>query len=244
MIATLTALLFAHVLADFALQTDWINANKSRPLVMLLHGVIVWLTAHAALGTPYDPILTGLAVAHVAIDATKILAARQYNRFRGFSAFMADQGTHGLTLLAAAYIAPTLWQDGAWAHHPGLLPLYALLTGFILSITAGQYAVGLLMRPHSQRIRNNGLRDGGRLIGVLERGLIYLLILANLPLGVGFLITAKSILRYGTATRDQRTAEYVIIGTLASFSWAIAVALGTQLWLSALPPLEIATQAH
>ncbi|WP_272004442.1 DUF3307 domain-containing protein [Roseovarius sp. ZX-A-9] len=244
MIETLAALLFAHVLADFALQTDWINANKSRPSVMLLHGAIVWITAHAALGLPYDPVLTALAVAHVIIDTAKLQAARRFTGFRGFSAFMADQGAHLVTLLVAAYLAPALWHSGAWAELSVFLPLYALLTGLILCVTAGQYAVGLLMQPHSQRIRNNGLRDGGRLIGVLERGLIYLLILSGLPIGVGFLITAKSILRYGTATRDQRTAEYVIIGTLASFGWAIAVALGTQLLLSHLPPLEIATQAH
>ena len=96
------------------------------------------------------------------------------------------------------------------------------------------------MRPHSMRLRNVGLRDGGRQIGLLERGLIFLLVLANQPIGIGFLIAAKSILRYGTANRDQRSAEYVIIGTLASFGWAIAVALATQSLLSALPPLEIA----
>ena len=244
MIATLTALLFAHVMADFALQTDWINANKARLPALALHGAIVWITAHAALGLPFDPVLTALALAHVIIDIAKMQAAQRLSGFCGFSAFIVDQGAHLLTLLAAGFVAPSLWQGGAWADVPGLLPLYALLAGLILSVTAGQYAVGLLMRPHSQRIRNNGLRDGGRLIGILERGLIYLLILAGLPIGVGFLITAKSILRYGTATRDQRTAEYVIIGTLASFSWAIALALGTQLMLSVLPPLEIAAQTH
>lgn len=96
-----------------------------------------------------------------------------------------------------------------------------------------------MMSPHTKRIRNNGLQDGGRQIGLLERGLIFLFILANLPLGVGFLIGAKSILRFGTASRDQRTAEYVIIGTLASFGWAIVAALATQAALGHLPPLEI-----
>ena len=93
------------------------------------------------------------------------------------------------------------------------------------------------------RIRNNGLRDGGRQIGLLERGLIFLFILTNLPVAVGFLIAAKSVLRFGTASRDQRTAEYVIIGTLASFGWAILAALATQAALDHLPPLEIAAPA-
>jgi hypothetical protein len=96
------------------------------------------------------------------------------------------------------------------------------------------------MRPHGNRIRQGGLRDGGRQIGLLERGLIFALILLGQPLGVGFLIAAKSILRFGTATRDQRTAEYVIIGTLASFGWAILTAEATRRALDLLPPLEIA----
>ena len=235
MIATLTALLFAHVLADFVLQTDWINANKSKPHVMLLHGAIVWITAHAALGQIYDRALALLTLAHLAIDAVKT-----WGRFRSLSAFVIDQLAHIATLLCVAAFAPLLWDTGLWADAPVLLPLMALLSGLILSVTAGQYAVGLLMQPHSMRMRNNGLRDGGRLIGLLERGLIFVLIVAGQPIGVGFLIAAKSILRYGTATRDQRSAEYVIIGTLASFGWAIAVALGTQILLSALPALEIA----
>jgi hypothetical protein len=59
-------------------------------------------------------------------------------------------------------------------------------------------------------------------------------------LGVGFLVAAKSILRFGTATRDQRTAEYVIIGTLASFGWAILASYATLALINLLPPLEIA----
>jgi hypothetical protein len=36
MIETFTALLFAHALADFVLQTDWMHRNKSKIGVMAL----------------------------------------------------------------------------------------------------------------------------------------------------------------------------------------------------------------
>lgn len=234
MIETFTALLLAHVLADFTLQTNWINANKSRPHVLVLHGAIVWITAHLALGQIYDATLALLTAAHLLIDAIKT-----YGGFRKLGAFLLDQAAHLATLLAAASYAPTLWSTGAWAAYDPLLPLMALAAGAITALTAGRHAVALLMQPHTQRIRNAGLRDGGRQIGLLERGLIYLMMLAGQPLGVGFLIAAKSVLRFGTAMRDQRLAEYVIIGTLASFGWAIATALATQALLGALPPLEI-----
>ncbi len=238
MIETFTALLLAHVVADFVLQTAWINAQKRRAPVMLLHGALVLLCAQVATGQWASPWLLALAAAHVVIDAVKIWGG--FHHFRGF---VVDQVAHLLTIAAVAVLAPGLWATGIWAAQPALLPLMALAAGLIVTLTAGQYAVALLMRPHGNRIRNNGLRDGGRQIGLLERGLIFVLILLNQSLGVGFLIAAKSILRFGTATRDQRTAEYVIIGTLASFGWAIVTAEATQTLLRILPPLEITAMA-
>lgn len=234
MIETFTALLLAHAAADFLLQTGWMVRNKRHPGVLLLHAALVLGTAQLALGQLTAPELLALAAAHIAIDA-----AKTYGGFRSLTAFLVDQAAHLATLFALAAYAPTLWANGAWAALPWLLPLMALAAGLIVTLIAGQHAVAILMRPHSMRIRNTGLRDGGRQIGLLERGLIYVFILTSHPIGVGFLIGAKSILRFDTASRDQRSAEYVIIGTLASFGWAILVALGVQQLLTALPALEI-----
>ena len=234
MIETFTALLLAHVMADFVLQTDWINARKQRASIMLLHGALVLLCAQVTTGQWASLWLVGLTAMHVIIDAVKIRGG--FHHFRGF---VVDQALHLVTIIGVAIAAPDLWITGSWQEYPELLPLMALLSGIVITLTAGQYAVALLMRPHGMRVRNNGLREGGRQIGLLERGLILVLILMNQSLGVGFLIAAKSILRFGTATRDQRTAEYVIIGTLASFGWAILTAEATAMLLAHLPPLEI-----
>ena len=95
------------------------------------------------------------------------------------------------------------------------------------------------MAPYTGSVLTEGLQDGGRLIGLLERGLIYLLLLAGQHAAIGFLIAAKSVMRFETASKEQKAAEYVIIGTLASFGWAIAVTLAVLALLGALPPLEI-----
>lgn len=234
-LATFTALLLAHVLADFVLQTGAMVRHKRHPGMLLLHGVIVLLTAQATTGQIAAPDLLVLAAAHVGIDAVKT-----YGGFDRIGGFLADQGAHMLTLVAVSLHAPGLWASGIHAGQDWLLPAMALTSGTIVATIAGQYAVGILMRPHGARVRNNGLRDGGRLIGILERGLIFALIGLGQPLGVGFLVAAKSILRFGTATRDQRTAEYVIIGTLASFGWALLASYGTLGLIHLLPPLEIA----
>ena len=67
----------------------------------------------------------------------------------------------------------------------------------------------------------------------------FLLIMGGQISAIGFLVAAKSILRFGTVSNDRQATEYVIIGTLASFAWAIAATLATQALLAALPGLEI-----
>ena len=131
---------------------------------------------------------------------------------------------------------------GLWATLPALpdtlIAMMALLTGAIIATRAGGFAVGLLMAPMAEQIDANGLPSGGKLIGLLERGLIYVMILAGQPAGIGFLIAAKSVLRF-EATSDEKKAEYVIIGTLASFGWAMITAYTTLWALAALRPLAI-----
>jgi len=45
--------------------------------------------------------------------------------------------------------------------------------------------------------------------------------------GVGFLLTAKSVFRYGdlSESKNRKLTEYVLIGTLLSFSLAIIAGL-------------------
>ncbi len=49
MVETFTALLLAHVLADFMFQTDWMIANKRGP-GLALHGLAVLVLTLAAPG--------------------------------------------------------------------------------------------------------------------------------------------------------------------------------------------------
>jgi hypothetical protein len=66
------------------------------------------------------------------------------------------------------------------------------------------------------------LPNAGKLIGILERVLALTFILIGQYQAVGFLIAAKSVLRYKDT--DTLKTEYVLIGTMLSFG--IAVVLG------------------
>jgi len=61
-----------------------------------------------------------------------------------------------------------------------------------------------------------------------------LLVLINQPAGVGFLITAKSILRFGDVkeSAQRKLTEYIIIGTFLSFGWGLLIAALTQMALA------------
>lgn len=232
MFETLAALLFAHALADFVLQPARMAVAKHRVPVLLAHGAVVLAAAVAATGSLH-PALLVLSVLHVATDYAKVRLGR------GFAGFIADQAVHLATLIAIAATVPLLWAGGLWSAQPVLAAVFALLAGAILAVRAGGFAIGQLMQPWAEVITLDGLPGGGRAIGHLERGLIFLMVLGGMAEGIGFLIAAKSVLRFGTVREESRLSEYVIIGTLASFAWALVAAFGTLALLSHLAPLGI-----
>jgi hypothetical protein len=67
------------------------------------------------------------------------------------------------------------------------------------------------------------LKNAGKLIGILERMLVLTFVIIGKLEVVGFLIAAKSILRY----KDTNTikTEYVLIGTMLSFGIAMMIGL-------------------
>jgi hypothetical protein len=66
----------------------------------------------------------------------------------------------------------------------------------------------------------------GRWIGVLERLLIYVLVLIGAAAAAGLVVAAKSILRFPEISAKPATIdpEYVLIGSLSS--WLIAFSMG------------------
>lgn len=233
---TLAALLFAHVLADFLFQTNWMVANKRHMNGLAAHGAVVVVATVAAMGGIGWGILW-LTALHLAIDAIKARARR------GLGPFLLDQAAHLASIAALAIWQPDLWAQGVWGNQDLFPALMLVAAGALLATRAGGFAVGFLMTPFAaklpDKITAESLPGAGRVIGHLERGLIFILILLGQAQGVGLLIAAKSILRFGAVRDDRALSEYVIIGTLASFGWAILAAYATVFGLGLLAPLGI-----
>jgi hypothetical protein len=68
----------------------------------------------------------------------------------------------------------------------------------------------------------------GRIIGILERVLLFLFLLQGQYGAIGFVLAAKAFTRF-KALDDRAFAEYVLIGTLLSACLALVVAGGVRL---------------
>jgi hypothetical protein len=216
-------LIAAHIIADFGLQTDSLIKRKQKIGFLLIHAAI-----HAALTYVLLQAWTGwqapllVFIMHNLIDLGK-----QYRRSDTATAFAVDQTAHILSLFALAWLL----------RHFNWIPVFSgvgfkplmVVAGFIISVKGCGFFIEKFIRTLAEEneLHLDGLTNGGKMIGQLERALIYLFILIDQPVGIGFLVAAKSILRFEEA-KKEKLAEYVLIGTLLSFSLAIALAWVTR----------------
>ena len=140
----------------------------------------------------------------------------------------AQAASFALLLVVVGWLANT--GSGRWldALTGAPLTMTAVLTGLLLVWWTGARAVGLFV-AELKFDPESGIPNAGTIIGQLERTLILFLVLAGVPSGIGLLVAAKSILRFGEVKdpENREMAEYVLIGTLASFTFAIPVAYAT-----------------
>lgn len=231
----------AHLIGDFVLQTNRMASGKRRISVLILHALIHAGMAYLLVGrwgAWMVPLVT--AVSHAGIDRIKAGMAKP-----GALALILDQVAHVLVMGALA-----LWVDAARDHSywalaisPEIGRAWVMISGIILTVRVAGVFIGMWVQPYLREIEqaqgavaiaplSRGLTRGGSTIGQWERALIFLLVGVGQPGGIGFLIAAKSIFRFGELKdkENRMEAEYITIGTLMSFGWAMTTAYLTW-WL-------------
>ena len=111
------------------------------------------------------------------------------------------------------------------------------LIGYLLILKPASIFLGLFTKRWREKGNvSESLQNAGQWIGYLERILIITFILIGKIEAIGFLLAAKSIFRFGELNKSKeiKTTEYVLIGTLASFTIAIIIGLIMN-WLSTYP---------
>ncbi|UZE01912.1 hypothetical protein [Pseudomonas mediterranea] len=107
-------------------------------------------------------------------------------------------------------------------------PLLVVGLAYISMLRPASAMISTILSPWIKEIDNTGsLANAGTLIGYLERLLILTFVLLEQWEAVGFLLTAKSILRFNEIqnAKVRSISEYVLLGTLLSFSLSIGVGL-------------------
>lgn len=232
---TIALLVTAHLVADFTFQTNWMVRHKKNLFVLMLHILIVTVMAGLAVGHWNHPLLWIVAGTHLAIDLMKTFLLRDI-----LHSFLLDQALHVSVIIVGSYLYFNCAQTGLWmriikdpTQQALLFRASTVVSGIILCIQVGGVLVAKTVKPllsPEQFEHLKGVPNGGRVIGYLERTLVMLLTWIGQPAGIGFLVTAKSILRFGDIkdSANRQITEYVIIGTFLSFGWAIFVTALTQ----------------
>lgn len=220
-------LLLAHIISDFALQSNkMVESKKWFSKFMLFHIALIFASTLILSGFLWR-ISIAISLLHWLVDSVKI-EIQSRKTIKQNLLFVADQTLHFL-------IVVTMW---FWHFNlfDKLLALVSLpFVNYKFSIIILAYAwvyfpVGYFIKFATQSINhnnttntetsNNNIEHGGKLIGQFERIIILTLVLLNQYEAIGFLITGKSIIRFADHNSDLRS-EYVLVGTMMSYALAI-----------------------
>ena len=229
MVRFLLLQLIAHTISDFYFQNDKSCADKMKNGLkspkLYIHALITFVCAWLlSFSFNFWWVALIIATTHLLVDAMKSYASKcKY-------IFFIDQIIHIVVIVAACYF----WKGGLPECLCCLDEKYiALLLGVLVCIKPSNIIIKEIFKAANIKVNkgsedNTGdLPNAGKLIGVVERLLSLVFVLLGQYEAVGFIIAAKSLLRF--AEGDKAKSEYVLIGTLLSFSTAIFVGVAIKL---------------
>lgn len=226
----LIKLIFAHLTGDFLLQpTSWVKNKESKKaksiylyLHTLIHGLLIILVLW---NINYWRLAILIMVAHGTIDTLKLYAQKEENKSNWF---IIDQVLHFISLLA-------LWvfilKPESTLNLKVLSPkIWIYTTAIFMLTTVSGIVMRELMSTWSRALgdsHDESLSNAGKYIGILERLFVFVFVITGYWEGIGFLLAAKSVFRFGDLkeAQDRKLTEYILIGTLLSFGIAIAVGM-------------------
>ncbi|MHB1105807.1 MAG: DUF3307 domain-containing protein [Lutibacter sp.] len=228
-------LVLAHIIGDFLLQPDsWIKDKESKKIKS---SYLYWhLTVHLLallivlqFNLKYSIGILGIVISHYFIDLIKINLNNKLNKRL---LFFSDQFLHFSAIITVVYFYEPFTIEFSKVYEPTTI---LLITAILLSTKVTSIVMKVIIsrwNPENDILNSKessvSLDKAGSYIGMLERLFIFGFILANQWSGIGFLLAAKSVFRFGDLSKamDRKLTEYILIGTLLSFGLAIITAKG------------------
>lgn len=210
--------------------TKWVRHkrnHKSRSKFLYLHAFIAgFLTFVFLMRLEWWYIAVFIGVTHFFVDLWKL----QFDK-DNLKMFVSDQLLHFFAILIAwLYITSNF--SNIFSYLSDIIQseaILATLIGYLLIIFPAGFLIGKATKRWQSEVeddlRKNSLDAAGRYIGIFERILVLTFILTANFSAIGFLIAAKSILRFSdkSETGARKQTEYVLIGTLMSFTITILI---------------------
>ncbi|MEW4924728.1 DUF3307 domain-containing protein [Algibacter sp. 2305UL17-15] len=221
----LIKLLLAHLIGDFFLQPQkWVKEKEEKKLKspkLYVHVLIhIAITALLLWNIKLWPIILIIGVSHFIIDALKLLVQKKKTK-RLF--FFIDQLLHVLVIVVCYFIFSKQVSITQISFSENTLILITCFLFLTIPVSIIMKTIFLKWNISELTKNNQSLKDAGKYIGILERILVFIFIIADHWEAVGFLITAKSVFRFGDLkeSKTRQLTEYILIGTLISFGIAI-----------------------
>lgn len=230
MVVLFLQLLLAHIVGDFVFQpSKWVKSKEKKkhksPYLywhILVHAIALMVALQFSI--KYWLGILILIFTHYFIDIIKLHLTKKIN-FRWL--FLWDQLAHLFAIAGVVYMYSKYTVDISLLYAPKIL---AFLIAVLLVTVVSSIVMKIIISKWD--LENNAskksLEDAGKYIGVLERLFIFVFIITNNWQGIGFLLAAKSVFRFGDLSKadDRKLTEYILIGTLLSFGLALLIGLG------------------
>ena len=238
MLALFIKLILAHFIGDFLLQPEkWVlhketHKHKSKYLYwhILVHFGALILVLQANFSFWLGMLI--VVISHYIIDVIKLNLKSVINNRLLFS---LDQLAH---LIVIALVV-NIYQPYQFTTNTLYNPSFLLLITGVLGVTVVSSVImkTIISKWYFKEDNNEeSLENAGAYIGMLERLFVFAFIITQHWEGIGFLLAAKSVFRFGdlSKAKDRKLTEYILIGSLLSFGLAILFGIGYVYVLSLL----------
>lgn len=224
-ISIILKFLIAHLIGDFLFQPDiWVKEklkHKVKSKYLYFHILVHTVALLLIFQFQYLPYLVLIIISHYLVDLAKIYFTKKRNRNY---LFILDQILHiGIILIVSYLIQP-------YSFPIEINNFYLLLVVFLILTTyTSSVIVKLIVGKWNKEVdfKHKSINGAGKFIGILERLFVFSFVLLDTWSAIGFLITAKSVFRFGDLNegKNRKLTEYVLIGTLLSFGLAILLGI-------------------
>jgi hypothetical protein len=219
----------AHLLTEFNFRPDNKSETKSNTdfnNTFLKWHILIAFVLSWSLSFQLNFIFPALAIAitHGLADGLKKYF-KDHPNFTKY-VFFTEQAVHLIFILSIVLLFTNHFEIKPLINVSLSIKHLLIISGYLICTKPANIFIKEVINVFDIKVNSDGnddLPNAGKLIGIIERFLVLTFIILSQFDAVGFLIAAKSILRF----KDDNTikTEYVLIGTMLSFGIAIACGL-------------------